>query len=107
RVYSFKQLMQFLLREINRPRALIPLPFFVAQPLGMLLNVGFRLYPFADPPLTGDQVTLLKRDNIVSSSAPTLADLGVATPETIESVVPSYIWKFRPYGQFQARQNPA
>ena len=64
---------------------------------------------FVEPPLTGDQVILLKRDNVVGgdSAAGTIQDLGVTQLESIEAVVPSYIWRFRPYGQFQTRQNPA
>ncbi len=105
RVYTFKELMQFITREIDRPRPLVPLPFFAAQPLGMLLDWGFKIAPFGDPPLTGDQVVMLKRDNIVSAGALTLADLGVREVESIESVVPAYLWRFRPYGQFQTRPN--
>lgn len=104
RTYSFKQLLSYVLTETDRPRPLLPLPFFVAQPLGLLMDWGFRLYPFASPPLTGDQVAMLKRDSTPASDAPGLADLGVTTLESIESVAPSYLWKFRPYGQFQARQ---
>jgi NADH dehydrogenase len=38
-------------------------------------------------------------------SAGTIADLGVTQLESIEAIVPSYIWRFRPYGQFQTKQN--
>ncbi|MET0182738.1 MAG: complex I NDUFA9 subunit family protein [Caulobacterales bacterium] len=106
-VYSFKQLLEYVTREIDRPRFLLPLPFFAAQPLGMLLDASFRLLPFWDAPLTGDQVTLLKKDNVVGEGARTLADLGVTEVESVESIVPTYLWRFRPYGQFQTRQNPA
>jgi NADH dehydrogenase len=41
------------------------------------------------------------------SGALTIQDLGVTTLESIEAIVPSYLWRFRPYGQFQTRQNPA
>lgn len=103
RTYSFKELMQFITREIDRPRFLAPVPFFAAHPLGMLIDWTFKLLPFGDPPLTSDQVTLLKRDNVVAPGALTLADLGVSELESVESVVPSYLWRFRPYGQFQAK----
>ncbi len=108
RTYTFKQLLEFITTEIDRPRPLVPLPFFVAHPLGLLLNWAFSLIPFANPPLTGDQVTLLKRDNVVGADpgAHTIADLGVAPLESVEAIVPSYLWRFRPYGQFQTKQNP-
>lgn len=106
-VYSFKQLMQFVLAETERRTPLLPLPFLFAYPLGLL--AGWTLGLFGEPPLTGDQVMMLRRDNVVSRdpAVGTLADLGVTQLESIEAIVPSYIWRFRPYGQFQTRQNPA
>lgn len=108
RVYTFKDLLTYITNEIDRPRALVPLPFFVAQPVGLLLDWTFKLHPFMDPPLTGDQVATLRRDNVVGAdpSAGTLADLGVTQLESVEAIVPSYLWRFRPYGQFQTKQRP-
>jgi NADH dehydrogenase len=108
RVYSFKQVLRYVCREIDRPRPLFPLPFFVAHPLGMIIGAAWRL-PLAHeilgpPPITADQVELLKKPNIVSPGANTLADLGVAAPESVEAIVPTYLWRFRPYGQFQTKQ---
>jgi uncharacterized protein YbjT (DUF2867 family) len=103
RVYTFKQLLQFILKTIARRRPLIPLPFFLAGPVALLLGAGFRLTPLA-PPLTADQVALLRKDNVVSDGAATIADLGVRELETVESIVPTYLWRFRPHGQFQASQ---
>jgi len=55
------------------------------------------------PPITPDQVELLKRDNVVSDAAKrdgrTLEAMGV-TPESIEAIVPTYLWRFRKTGQF-------
>ncbi len=107
RIYTFKQLLNFVTAEIGRPRLLAPLPFFLAHPLGLLLGGGFKLIPFVDPPLTGDQVTMLLRDNVVSADAHTIQDLGVTSLESIEAIVPSYLWRFRPHGQFQAKQHAA
>jgi NADH dehydrogenase len=108
RSYSFKELLQFTLRQIQRRRGLAPLPFVIAHPLGLVTDWAFKLTPLA-PPLTGDQVTMLKRDNVVGddASAGTIQDLGVTELESIEAIVPTYLWRFRPYGQFQTRQNPA
>jgi NADH dehydrogenase len=100
RIYSFKELLKFTCDTIQRSRLLMPLPFFIAQPLGMILNLLFKAWPFSGPPLTGDQVALLKSDNVVASNALTFKELGVANLETIEAIVPNYLWKFRPYGQF-------
>jgi NADH dehydrogenase len=55
------------------------------------------------PPITPDQVELLKRDNIVSEHAKrdgrSLEGCGI-TPESIEAIVPTYLWRFRKTGQF-------
>lgn len=109
RTYTFKELMQFIRSETQRNVPLIPLPFFLARPLGFLLEWGFKLVPFADAPITSDQVSMLKRDNIVGADAGagTIADLGVTTLESIESIAPTFLWRFRPYGQFQTRQSAA
>ena len=109
RTYTFKQLLHYVMREIDRPVPLVSIPFFVAHPLGLLLDWSFKLNPFADPPLTGDQVTMLRRDNVVSGEAGvgTIGDLGVEPLESVEAIVPDYLWRFRPYGQFQTKQNPA
>lgn len=106
RVYSFRQLLDFVQTTIARKRIYAYLPFFVAAPIGMLASFGSKIAPIA-PPITGDQVELLKRDNIVGVSGEkgvgTIADLGVAPLESVEAIVPSYLWRFRPHGQFQTR----
>jgi uncharacterized protein YbjT (DUF2867 family) len=93
RVYTFRELMELTLHEINRKRLLVNLPFWVASLQASLLE---RL-PGAL--LTRDQVILLKRDNVVSPDAPSLADLGV-TPTAVELVVPSYLERYRRGGWY-------
>jgi uncharacterized protein YbjT (DUF2867 family) len=107
RTYTFEEILRHITREIDRPRLFVPLPFAVAQPLGAVLDALFRLNPFAGPPLTGDQVEMLRTDNVVSPGARTLADLGVTQLEAVEAITPTYLWRFRPYGQFQVRQKAA
>ena len=53
------------------------------------------------PPITTDQVALLRSDNVVSAGAPGLVDLGV-TPTALEAVVPGYLWRYRTGGQYAA-----
>jgi uncharacterized protein YbjT (DUF2867 family) len=103
RIYSFKELLAYILVQIERPRFLAPLPFFAAQALGAVMNAVFKLNPFAGPPLTDDQVKMLKTDNVVADSAKNFADLGITQLESVEAIVPSYLVRFKPYGQFQAR----
>src|SRR5581483_11586816 len=71
-VYSFKELLQLILRETGRRRILVPLPFGLA----MLKAAFLQILP--KPLLTMDQVRLLKKDNLVSPTAPGLAELGIS-----------------------------
>ncbi len=98
-VLTFRELMEFTLKTIERKRPLVPLPFALAKLKAQLLQF------LPKPPLTPDQVELLKNDNVVSEDAVksgrTLKDLGII-PSTIESIVPGYLWRFRRTGQFQS-----
>ncbi len=101
RIYTFRQLLEFMLAETGMRRTLLPVPFAVA-PLFGLVGETIGALPFLTPPITRDQVKLLKADNVVAKDALTLADLGV-TPETLEAIVPRYLARFRKYGQFAER----
>jgi NADH dehydrogenase len=94
-IYTFRELMQLLLAEIHRRRLLLPLPF----PIAMLKASVLELLP--RPMLTRDQVRLLRQDNVVSPGARTLADLDIE-PDTVEAIIPKYLWRFRREGQFEA-----
>jgi NADH dehydrogenase len=93
RVYTFKELLQLLLREIRRRRLLVPWPFALAEAQARFLE----LLPV--PPLTRDQVRMLRRDNVVSEGALTLADLGIQ-PTAAEVILPTYLDRYRPGGRF-------
>lgn len=98
-VLTFKQCLETMLETTNRKNPLLPLPFSLASLLGSVAS----LIPFIDPPLTPDQVTLLKSDNIVSDAAiregRTLEGLGIE-PTMLASVLPSYLVQYRPHGQY-------
>jgi NADH dehydrogenase len=97
-VRSFEELMRFMLATIERRRLLIPIPFALAKLQASLLALAPR------PLLTPDQVELLRGDNVVSDEAKregrTIAALGIE-PIAMESVVPSYLWRFRKTGQYR------
>jgi NADH dehydrogenase len=95
--YSFKELLQLILRETGRKRALVPLPFAIAAVKAMFL----QLLP--KPLLTPDQVRLLRRDNVVAPTAAGLAELGI-TPTSVEAVIPSYLWRYRARGEYSDSQ---
>ena len=88
KTYTFEALLRYMLDVIGRRRLLVDLPFGVAAVQARF----FELLP--TPPLTRDQLELLKTDNVVADDALTLDDLGL-TPTPIEMVVPSYLARHR------------
>ena len=99
KVYSFKELMQLLLKAIGRRRLLLPLPFPMARLQASVFEL-VTLLPFpVAPPLTRDQVSLLESDNVVAKKAKTLADLGIE-PHSVEVILPTYLDRYRPGGRF-------
>ena len=96
KVYTFRELIELMLGEIRRKRLLVDLPFGLAAIQARLM------WLLPNPPLTPDQVELLKRDNVVSSGALTLAALGI-TPTAVEGVLPSYLDRFRRGGWYERR----
>jgi uncharacterized protein YbjT (DUF2867 family) len=96
--YTFKELMAFVLATVERRRLLLPIPF------GLMKVQAAFLQFLPKPPITLDQVELLKRDNVVSEDAKrdgrTLEGIAII-PDSIEAIVPSYLWRFRKAGQFQ------
>ncbi|MEM9170315.1 MAG: complex I NDUFA9 subunit family protein [Pseudomonadota bacterium] len=105
RVYTFRELMELMLKEIGARRPLIPIPFAIAPLMGAVGELAGAL-PFVEPPITRDQIKLLKKDNVVGESGEavgTLADLDIA-PQTLESVLPRYLVRYRKYGQFAEDQ---
>jgi uncharacterized protein YbjT (DUF2867 family) len=95
RVASFKELMEFLLAQIGRDRRLLTLGYGLA---GMLARFT-EILPV--PPLTRDQVKLLRRDNVVGAGVPDLRSLGIE-PTPMEVVVPQYLEIFRRGGRYAA-----
>ena len=102
-IYTFRELMEMMLRAIGRRRFLAPLPVPFASLIGFFGQLAGK-FPFVEPPLTQDQVKLARLDNIVNTdgSVGTLADLDVEA-QTLESILPTYMEPFRKYGQFAER----
>jgi NADH dehydrogenase len=95
-VYSFKALMELLLAEIGAKRLLVPIPWKIAQLQATLAEL------LPGPPLTRDQVALLKSDNVLSGRFPGLADLGIR-PTAAELILPTYLDRFRKGGRLGNR----
>ncbi|MDE3015729.1 MAG: complex I NDUFA9 subunit family protein [Pseudomonadota bacterium] len=86
-IYTFRELMEYILHVTGRRRALVSVPFSVASCKAAFLELLPR------PPLTRDQVRLLRADNVVALSALTFADLGIS-PTAMEMIVPEYLSRF-------------
>lgn len=107
-VETLSGLIGDMLSVIHRRRLVINLPFFVGGIMGFAFDMlqSLTLGLFSNTVLTRDQVKLLKSDNVVAEDAKTLADLGiVATPAS--TVLPDYLWRFRPSGQYDAIKDSA
>jgi NADH dehydrogenase len=99
-VLTFRQCMEEMLEIIDRKRLLVPVPWSIASLQGAILGM------LPKPLLTSDQVTLLRTHNVVSEAAEregrTFATIGLQ-PQTIATILPSYLWRYRPAGQFTRR----
>ncbi|MGI9409135.1 MAG: complex I NDUFA9 subunit family protein [Hyphomicrobiaceae bacterium] len=84
RIYTYKALVNLALKHVGKRRALVPVPFFIWDAMAALLS------GFANPPITRDQVKLMRSDNVVGETALKLDDLGI-DPTSLEEVIPTYI----------------
>lgn len=107
-VASFRALMQQMLEVIHRRRMVLNIPFFVAR----IMAFGFDMLQattlglFTNSMITRDQVRNLANDNVVGEDVKTFADLGIS-PIAMASVLPDYLWRFRPSGQYDAIKDSA
>ncbi|HEY6918881.1 MAG TPA: sugar nucleotide-binding protein, partial [Tabrizicola sp.] len=107
-VDTFRGLMARMLKVVQRRRAVVGMPFFLARIMGFVFDMGqaVTLGLIENKMITRDQVKNLARDNVVSPSARGFADLGI-TPTALEAVLPEYLWRYRPSGQYAAIKDSA
>ena len=106
-VASLRALMAAMLEEIRRRRLIVNLPFWLARPVAGIITFAHVMSLGIVPRLlTRDQVEQLRADNVVSGDARGLADLGI-TPTAMEAILPEYLWRFRPSGQYFAIKESA
>jgi NADH dehydrogenase len=106
-VATFRELMQTMLAVVRRRRMILNMPFWAAR----IMAGGFNILRVVSlglvtPPVTRDQVANLAVDNVVSDGAKGFADLGI-TPTAMMAVLPDYLWRFRPSGQYYAIKESA
>jgi NADH dehydrogenase len=102
-VASFRELIAQMLKVIHRRRLILNLPFWVARVMATTLDVAqsVTLGLFTNRILTRDQLKSLRHDNVVAKGAKGLDSLGIE-PTALEAVLPGYLWRFRPSGQYDA-----
>jgi uncharacterized protein YbjT (DUF2867 family) len=107
-VATFRELMQRMLTEIRRRRLIVNIPFFAASIMGGVLDMvqTMTLGLFNNGMITRDQVRNLRADNVVAPGAKGFADLGI-TPMAMGPVLPEYLWRYRPSGQYAAIKESA
>jgi len=106
-VNTFRALMEEMLGVIRRRRLIVNIPFRVATIMAGAMEIGETLSLGLVPPqITRDQVRSLRVDNVVSEGARGFADLGIK-PTATEAVLPDYLWRFRPAGQYDAIKESA
>ncbi|WP_296763546.1 complex I NDUFA9 subunit family protein [Sediminimonas sp.] len=107
-VATFRELMQQMLEMVHRRRLVVNIPFFLAR----MMAFGFDMVQKAtlglitNSMLTRDQVRNLRRDNVVSEGAEGFSELGI-TPKAMATVLPEYLWRFRPSGQYDEIRDSA
>jgi NADH dehydrogenase len=97
-IYTFRQILQKVCEWTERSSYLLPIPLWAAK------IPAFFVQFLPGAPVTVDQLRLLQRDNVVSAEAirdqHTLQGLGVIEPRSAEVIVPSYLQRYRPRGEF-------
>ena len=107
-VATFRELMQQMLEVIHRRRLVVNIPFFAAR----IMAFGFDMLQtltaglITNSMITRDQVRNLSRDNVVGDAERGFAELGI-TPTAMSAVLPEYLWRFRPSGQYDAIKQSA
>ena len=97
-IITFKELLQRLLKLINKKRILLPFPLPIAE----LSARFFEILP--KPIITRDQLRLLKYDNISSGKYKTNSDIGIPSKRYFNDEVKKYCHMWRTGGQFSTEK---
>ena len=98
-VFSFKEILQMLLKSINKKRLLLPLPFPLAKLSAKILQI------LPNPLLTEDQLRLLKYDNCKTHKHKNNFDIGLVSPRKFKTEIDKYSYNWRSGGQFSKNLN--
>jgi uncharacterized protein YbjT (DUF2867 family) len=100
--YTFRELLKKVCEWTGHPRPMFPIAGFLAKIPAFFMQI------LPGAPITVDQIRLLQRDNIVSAEAArahrTLEGLGITEQRSVELIVPPYLQRFRPSGEFSTER---
>ena len=104
---TMRELMHTMLGVVHRRRLVVNIPFGVAN----LMAVGFKVAQVCSlgiikAPITKDQIANLRVDNVISDTAQGFDALGIR-PAAMGAILPDYLWRFRPSGQYDAIKDSA
>lgn len=100
RIYTMREIMELTLAQIRKKRLLLPVPGALLKPAAFLME----MQPLFAPPITRDQIELLKSDNVVADGAHGLSHLGITNPVPVEGIIETYLYRFRRGGgKFEPR----
>ena len=97
-IISLKDILQRLLKIIEKKRLFIPLPLLIAK----IFARFFQIFP--NPLLTLDQLNLLKYDNVASGKYKSNFDIGVPSVHTFDLEVGRYAFMWKEAGQFSTNK---
>ncbi|WP_409361340.1 complex I NDUFA9 subunit family protein [Bartonella heixiaziensis] len=107
-IITFQNALENILKIIHRKKIILSMPLSAGLLIGGFLGTIGKL-PLVPTVTTADQIRFLQVDNIVSQEAVengyTLEGAGI-TPRAMAALLPSYLWRFRPQGQF-SKNSPA
>lgn len=83
RIYSYRALIELVLRHAGRRRMLLPLPFPMWDAFAAIASV------LPTSPVSRAQVALMKHDNVVGNGVRTLEDLDIE-PTALEDILPEF-----------------
>ena len=95
---TLKEIIQKLLKLINKKRILLPLPLFLAKLSSGILEI------LPKPLITRDQLVLLKYDNVPSGKYKTNFDIGVPSKKYFEDEVKKYCYMWKDGGQYSTEK---
>jgi uncharacterized protein YbjT (DUF2867 family) len=107
-VATLRDLVGGMLSVVNRRRLVLNLPFWLGGLVGGALDAGSAVTVglVSNGLITRDQVRQLRVHNVVGAQSKGFGDLGIR-PVTMASVLPGYLWRYRPSGQYDAIKDSA